>query len=129
MLIEESSKINAIYKKYKDYEVIHSIYSFHCIFSSNFIYKYIFYIVSLYYEQFIDIQYQVICVANYSSYSIYVCNLNKELNMREFYKNMEWICEQSSSESDIRTLQLIKIQINAFPIISQSSLTYHWQVS
>lgn len=48
--------------------------------------------------------------------------------MREFYENMEWISEQNSNESGIGTLQLIKIQINAFPIISQSSLTQHWQV-
>lgn len=43
--------------------------------------------------------------------------------MREFYENMEWISEQNSNESGIGTLQLIKIQINAFPIISQSSFT------
>lgn len=42
MLIEESSKINAIYKKYKDYDVIHSIYSFHCIFLVTLSIKYIF---------------------------------------------------------------------------------------
>lgn len=43
--------------------------------------------------------------------------------MREIYENMEWICEQSSNESGIGTLQLIKTQINAFPIISQGSLS------